>query len=129
VTQAWPAVSVEHVQAADDGDLSPGGHLTVRASVALGELAPDDVRVEMVYGRAGEADEIVDPDCVALQLDGGQGSGGMVRYIGSAELGQPGPFGYTIRVLPEHRLLSRPAELGLVTFPVAPAGMVNGDLR
>jgi starch phosphorylase len=49
--------------------------------------------------------------------------------VGSAQLGQPGPFGYTIRVLPEHRLLSGPAELGLVTFPGVPAGMVNGDLR
>jgi hypothetical protein len=32
-------------------------------------------------------------------------------------------------VLPEHTLLSGPAELGLVTLPDAPAGMVNGDLR
>ena len=129
VTQGWPAVSVEHVQAADDGDLSLGGQMTVRASVALGELAPEDVRVEVVYGRAGDADEIVDPACVALRLDGGPGPGGVARYIGSAQLGQPGPFGYTIRVLPEHRMLSGSAELGLVTFPEAPAGMVNGDLR
>ena len=129
VTLGWPAVRVEHVQAADDGDLSPGGQLTVRASVALGELAPDDVRVEVVYGRAGDADEIVDPSCDALRLDGGPGPDGVARYVGSVKLGQPGPFGYTIRVMPEHRLLSGPAELGLVTFPEAPGGMVNGDLR
>jgi glycogen phosphorylase len=129
VTVGWPAVRVEHVQAADDGDLSPGGQLTVRASVALGELAPDDVRVEVVYGPAGEADEIVDPICEALRLDSGPGPDGVARYVGSAQLGQPGPFGYTIRVMPEHRLLSGPSELGLVTFPEAPAGMVNGDLR
>jgi starch phosphorylase len=129
VTLGWPAVRVEHVEAADDGDLSPGGQLTVRASVALGELAPADVRVEVVYGRAGDADEIVDPSCDALRLDGGPGPDGVARYVGSAQLGQPGPFGYTIRVMPEHRLLSGPAELGLVTFPEAPGGMVNGDLR
>jgi starch phosphorylase len=129
VTRGWPAVRVEHVQAADDGDLSPGGQLTVRASVALGELAPDDVRVEVVYGRAGNADEIEDPTCEALRLDSGPGPDGVARYVGSAQLGPPGPFGYTIRVLPEHRLLSGPAELGLVTFPGAPGGMVNGDLR
>jgi starch phosphorylase len=129
VARGWPAVRIEHVQAADDGDLSPGGQLTVRASVALGELAPADVRVEVVYGRAGDADEIEDPTCEALRLDGGPGPDGVARYVGSAQLGQPGPFGYTIRVLPEHRLLSGPAELGLVTFPGPPAGMVNGDLR
>jgi starch phosphorylase len=32
-------------------------------------------------------------------------------------------------VLPRHPLLAGPAEMGLVTVPVAPAGMVNGDLR
>ncbi len=53
----------------------------------------------------------------------------MAWYIGEAVLGQPGPFGYTVRVLPRHPLLSAPAEMGLVTAPVAPAGMVSGDLR
>jgi starch phosphorylase len=128
VTKAWPGVRVEHVEG-DDGDLSPGGLLTVRASVALGSLSPDDVTVEVVYGRAAETDEITDPTRSALTLDGGVGADGVARYSGAAELGQPGPFGYTVRVLPSHRLLSGPAELGLVTLPDGPAGMVNGDLR
>jgi starch phosphorylase len=45
------------------------------------------------------------------------------------ELGGPGPFGYTVRVLPAHPLLATQAELGLITFPDAPAGLTNGDLR
>jgi starch phosphorylase len=113
----------------DDGELSPGGRLTVHASVALGSLSPDDVAVEVVYGPAAESDEITDPALSPLTLDGPVSPDGVARYSGTAELGQPGPFGYTVRVLPSHRLLSGPAELGLVTFPEAPAGMVNGDLR
>jgi starch phosphorylase len=128
VRKAWPAVRIEHVEA-DDGDLSPGGQLAVRASVALGDLTPADVCVEVVYGRAGDADEILDPIRSPLRLDGEVSPDGVARYAGSAELGQPGPFGYTVRVLPQHRLLSGPAELGLVTMPGVPAGMVNGDLR
>ncbi len=127
VTGAWSGVRVEHVEA-DDGDLSPGGSLTVRASIALGTLQPEDVTVEVIYGRAGDSDEIVDPDRAGLVLDGAVADG-VARYTGSAELGQPGPFGYTVRVLPHHRLLAGPAELGLVTVPGAPSGMVNGDLR
>jgi starch phosphorylase len=34
-----------------------------------------------------------------------------------------------VRVVPRHPLLASSAELGLVTFPQAPAGMTNGDLR
>ena len=42
---------------------------------------------------------------------------------------RPGPFGYTVRVVPCHPLLASTAELGLVTYPHAPEGMTNGDLR
>ena len=54
---------------------------------------------------------------------------GVVRYSGEVPLDRPGPFGYTVRVLPSHPLLDSRAELGLVTYPQAPAGMTNGDLR
>ena len=128
VTAAWPDVRVELVEA-EDGELVPGGRLAVRAGVALGALGPADVEVEVVYGLATDADEIVDPMRSALQLDGAVGPDGVAWYVGFAQLGQPGPFGYTVRVLPAHPLLSGPAELGLVTVPSAPAGMVNGDLR
>jgi glycogen phosphorylase len=128
VTKAWPGVRIEHVEA-DDGDLSPGGRLSVRASVALGSLTPADVSVEVIYGRAGDSDEIIDPSRSRMRLDSSIGPDGVARYAGSAELGEPGPFGYTVRVLPEHRLLAGSAELGLVTLPGAPTGMVNGDLR
>ena len=128
IRAAWPGVRVEHVES-DDGELSPGGRLIVRASVALGALAPDDVTVEVVYGRAGDSDEIIDPARSPLQLDGELAADGVARYSGAAELGQPGPFGYTVRVLPRHHLLAGPAELGLVAVPSAPTGMVNGDLR
>ena len=88
--------------------------------------------VEAVSGRANEHDELVDPSFVPLSPEGDGGEaqpGGVVRYSGEIELGQPGPFGYTIRVLPRHPLLASRAELGLVTAPDAPAGMTNGDLR
>ena len=54
---------------------------------------------------------------------------GTVRYAGEARLGRPGPFGYTVRVVPCHPLLASTAERGLVTYPEAPEGMTNGLLR
>jgi starch phosphorylase len=43
--------------------------------------------------------------------------GGRMRYEGTVTLDRSGPFGYTVRVLPSHRLLAGPAELGLVALP------------
>ena len=128
VAKAWPDVAIEHVEA-DDGEQSPGTRLVVRATVALGQLSPDDVTVQLVYGPAGDEDEISAPAFADLELDPDQAGGSAVRYVGEAELGRPGPFGYTVRVLPRHPLLAIPAEMGLITLPTAPAGMTNGDLR
>jgi starch phosphorylase len=157
--KAWPGVRVEHVEAdaAVGGELRLGSRLSIRATIALGGIAAEDVTVELVYGRAGEDDEIIDARHAVLSpLDtagpgdtagpaggdasgpaggdasgpaGGDASGGVVRYGGSVELDRPGPFGYTVRVLPRHPMLAVPADLGLVALPDAPVGMTNGDLR
>jgi starch phosphorylase len=128
VTQAWPEVRIEHVESRD-GEQYPGARLVVRAGVALGPLTPNDVTVEVLYGRTGDDDEIADPVRAELALESPPGGDTVAWYRGEAVLGQPGPFGYTVRVLPSHPQLSAPAEMGLVAVPDAPVGMANGDLR
>ena len=105
VSQAWPQVRIEHVEA-DDTDQSPGATLTVRVSVALGELSPEDIAVQVVYGRAGDQDEIIGPELRDLKLEEPPVAGSVARFSGQVALGRPGPFGYTARVLPSHPLLS-----------------------
>ncbi|MGH3224702.1 MAG: alpha-glucan family phosphorylase, partial [Streptosporangiaceae bacterium] len=140
VIDAWPGVRIEHVEAEAAGRRL-GSALAVRVAVTLGDLTSQDVTAEVVYGRPDDDDDIVQPGYVTLAaeplpagaLPAGAlpagGANGIVRYSGEVTLDRPGPFGYTVRVLPHHPLLGSRAELGLVTFPQAPAGMTNGDLR
>ena len=129
VMQAWPQVRIEHVESESAAGQRLGAALAVRVSVALDPLTRDDVAVEVVYGRVDEDDEIVRPAYATLTAEPDPAADGAVRYSGEVSLDRPGPFGYTVRVLPNHRLLDSRAELGLVTYPQAPAGMTNGDLR
>jgi glycogen phosphorylase len=132
VRSAWPDVRIEHVEA-DGGEPALGSALSVRVTVALAGLSAEDVSVEVVYGRPGEEDELASPSFSELSQEPGDPAstpgGDHARFTGSVELGQPGPFGYTVRVLPRHPLLASRAEMGLVTYPDAPAPMTNGDLR
>jgi glycogen phosphorylase len=148
VLQAWPQVRIEHVESEAAGQRL-GSVLSVRVAVALGELSRDDVTVELVSGRPDEDDEIVAPGYATLTAEepagtagaassassgspaspGSAGGAGLVRYSGEVTLDRPGPFGYTVRVLPWHPLLATRAEMGLVTYPQGPAGLTNGDLR
>jgi glycogen phosphorylase len=133
VEAAWPQVRIEHVEATSAGSLPQalGAALSVRVSVALGELEPADVAVEVVYGRPDQEDEIIAPSYTTLALDAPAAvtGGPLTRFSGEVSLDRPGPFGYTVRVLPNHPLLDSRAELGLVTYPEGPAGMSTGDLR
>ncbi len=128
VVAAWPQVRIEHVESEAAGQ-ALGSALMLRVLVALGELTEDDVMVEVVYGRPDDEDEIVQPAYATLTPEGPAGPPGLLRYSGEVPLDRPGSFGYTVRVLPNHPLLDSRAELGLVTYPQAPTGMTNGDLR
>ena len=79
-----------------------------------------------MYGRLGDDDEIIEPSYAPLTADD-SAQPPHTRFSGSVELDQPGPFGYTVRVLPSHPLLASRAELGLVTYPRRRHD--HGDLR
>jgi len=117
VRAAWPGVRVEHVESHGVGD-SPevGSTMSVRAFVALGSLTPDDVDVQLVHGTIAHEDDLKDVAVTSLQVTESYDVG-RHRYEGSISLGQTGPFGYSVRVLPKHQLLASPAELGVVAVP------------
>jgi starch phosphorylase len=114
---AWPGVRIEHVEGSGVG-ASPelGATLSIQAYVALGDLSPDDVDVQVVHGRAGEDDSLTDV-CTSPLAAGDTYEGGRYRYAGDVVLDRSGPFGYSVRVLPHHPLLAGPAEMGLVVWP------------
>ncbi|NUW34981.1 alpha-glucan family phosphorylase [Nonomuraea sp. SMC257] len=129
VSKAWPGVRVEHVEASGVGDTPEVGNvMELRATIALGDLAPDDVLVQAAYGRVGPHDELVHPGYLALTpVD--SDDDGRAHYAGVVPLDRTGAFGYTVRVVPHHPLAASPAELGLLTVPEEPVGMTNGTLR
>ncbi|MGH3209601.1 MAG: alpha-glucan family phosphorylase, partial [Trebonia sp.] len=100
VREGWSGVRIEHVEA-DGAEPSLGAVLDVRVTTSLGRLSAEDVCVEVVYGRLGDDDELVDPSYATLTPDD-SAQPPHTRFSGAVELGQPGPFGYTVRVLPSH---------------------------
>ncbi|HEY9562778.1 MAG TPA: alpha-glucan family phosphorylase [Nocardioides sp.] len=114
VRDGWDAVRIEHVESHGVAD-SPqiGSRLEVAAFVSLGELTGDDVAVELVHGRIGPDDELIDPRTLPLGV-AESWAGGRHRFDGALSLDRSGPFGYTVRVVPRHELAASAAETGLV---------------
>ncbi len=129
VRKAWPAVRVDHVETLGVGAVPEvGSNLELRAFVSLGDLGPDDVDVQVVHGLVDDDDQIADSSVVSLEHAEAY-EGGRHRYEGRVTLERTGPFGYTTRVLPRHRLLAAASELGLAVLPSPSVGMDSGLLR
>ncbi|MCX4561011.1 glycosyltransferase family 1 protein [Streptomyces phaeochromogenes] len=129
VRAAWPHVTVDHVEtSAGTPTAELGTTLSLRVRVALGDLAPDDVEVQAVSGRVDSEDGITDGTTAPLKPAGGPDLDGRWLYEGPLSLDRTGPFGYTVRILPTHRLLASSAELGLVAVPSEELGEGAGVL-
>lgn len=116
VRAGWGQVRIDHLDTAGVSETpAVGGALDLTAYVSLGDLSPDDVVVELVHGRVKGEDAILEPAALPLDLAESY-EGGRHRFATRLVLDRPGPFGYTVRVLPRHGGLASPAELGLVAL-------------
>jgi starch phosphorylase len=114
VIAAWPKVRVTHVESGGvDSVPQVGDELHLRATVDIADLNPEDVAVEVVYGRAHDSDKLDDVQRQALELTE-HVAGEPVVFAGTVELARAGTFGYNVRVVPAHPLLASSAEMGLV---------------
>lgn len=114
VREGWSGVRVDHVEAEAVAEIPQiGDDLTVTAYVQLGQLSPDDVVVEIGYGRVSESDHIHERKFGVLEQARAT-SEGKWAFTGSITIDRSGPFGYTVRIIPKHEFLTNKAELGLV---------------
>ena len=118
VHKAWSALRIVHVESWGVGDTPElGATLRLRAEIDLDGLTPADVDVQAVYGRVDDTDTLHSvARATMVDVDAGSTTGGTHFFEADVPLQRPGAFGYTVRVLPRHPMLSNPAELGLVTL-------------
>jgi len=115
VRSKWTQVQIGPIAADFPGQLKVGMQVPLRAEVSLGELAPADVRVELCVGRLNAQQEFVQTTTHPLELAESNGEG-THYFTGTFVCTESGSHGYTLRVVPSHRDLSDPLEMGLVRW-------------
>ncbi len=115
VRSSWDGVRIANVNA-ETTTAELGTDREVTVDVDLGVLGPSDVAVQLLHGRVGQGDELVDSALVTLKDGSPADSAGVVRYAGSFPCGSAGRYGFTVRVVPSHPDLATPIELGLITW-------------
>ncbi|HEY9309144.1 MAG TPA: alpha-glucan family phosphorylase [Microbacterium sp.] len=117
IKAAWNRISIASVDSSGiPAQAQAGDALEVRADVRLDGLSPDDVAVELLYGRTDEDDALARDHSVYRLSPTGDGVDGIRTFTGTLPLSVTGTFGYTVRVRPAHPQLVSPVELGFVTY-------------
>jgi glycogen phosphorylase len=110
VRAAWVDVKVIDVgvdtSAAHEGDIR-----TVRADVELGALDPSEVTVQALHGPIDSTGSFIGAPGAFTLASSDSGA-----FEGEYEVGEAGPYGVSVRVLPHHHDLVSPMEMGLVVW-------------
>lgn len=112
VQTGWSQVSIAAGGPAQ-GEMVVGRPLTVQATVRSGSLSPDDLAVELVYGRMADG-RLQDAAVLPMRLTAG--SAGEYAYETVLEIAESGQFDYGVRVRPDHPLLPNPFAAHLVRW-------------
>ncbi|ACV62625.1 alpha-glucan phosphorylase [Desulfofarcimen acetoxidans DSM 771] len=110
----WHHVDFKNVNFNGTKDMNVGDELTLSATVRLGPINHNDVRVEIAYGYESEH-SLHNIQTKPMNLVEAVGDG-LYRYSGSLQHAQQGTFGYTVRIRPSSTYFANDFELPLVTW-------------
>ena len=99
----WHEVAVLDVAVDQDG-VEIGNCAQIQAHVALGQLMPDDVRVQLYYGMLDSAGSIRKGESVDMRLAAHNGNGAYT-FETDHTYDATGLVGFSVRVLPHHPFL------------------------
>ena len=115
----WDRVRIRKVDVEAGDVITAGVPVRTTVEVELGELTPDEVRVEVVVGKMSVVDvaaPMAEPHVTRLVHNPNKGDAGAVVFEGEFSAASTGQLGVTARVLPLHAELPSPVEMGLVTW-------------
>jgi len=82
--------------------------------IDLGKLGPDDIDVQIYYGKVDNRFETNANNYVVMDFVGTNGENNLHTFSGEIKCKLTGNFGYTLRILPKHELLHNAFELNLI---------------
>ena len=113
----WPQINIRNVEFAisENCDLFVGEKLTVHATVHLGPIDPQHIRVQVCYGD-NENNKIANPQIIDIDHIKKLETQGDYLFTGEIPTAESGAYGFNVRVIPTHSSLSQEHELRLITW-------------
>ena len=110
----WDTVSVFDISGGTGRNLKVGESFSVECRVHLGEIAPEEVSVQLYTGRINAEGDLVSPRLVEMKP--GAADEQVYVYKTKVRCEAAGRQGYAVRVVPSHRDLVHPYLPGLLRW-------------
>ena len=101
IYENWSQIRIEKVNGELPTEIKVGDEFITQAEVQLGELAPEDVVVELYIGLVNPSGEIVRGRAVPMHVIK-HSKDGEYLFETNTQCTMSGLHGYTVRVLPHH---------------------------
>ena len=95
----WSQVHIAPPERINRGSSRVGDQIRITTRVHLGELHPEEVQVELYFGRLQGVDSVASSNSLQMQVVG-NGDNGQYEYECFLPCETPGHFGFTARVVP-----------------------------
>ncbi len=110
----WKDVHVAHVEASNGDAILKGADLSVQAWIKLGELSPDDVKIECIHGSLSGKNEFINSQRSPMDVVSHEGDSHLFKA--TIQCLDGGHYGYTVRVIPAHPNLAQKLIAGLMKW-------------
>lgn len=114
IERVWSQVSVSDVEL-DSKNTNVGSKATVTAQVYLGELKPEDVKVQLYVGSLDTRGDIIEGDAHDMTVASENGDGNYV-FTTDFKYARSGDHGLSVRVMPEHDFMHTNFQPNLITW-------------
>ncbi len=87
---------------------------SLSAEVFLGDLTPQDVEVQIYYGKVDQWEDTSNNYAIKMDYISTDEKANTHKFVGEIVCEITGHFGFTFRILPKHELLINPFELSVI---------------
>ncbi len=124
--RAWPKLSIEQVSEPPESPIGVNETVLVTVVVHLGELAADEVQVQIYSGSVDNDGGLIDGQSSDLihREDLGEGRH---RFQGSVQSIASGRHGYAVRIVPGGEIFDQICEPGLILWEGVPSHLPGGN--
>ncbi len=112
----WEDIKITQNNNLDNITMDAGNNIEVKCKVKLPNILPENVEVQVYYGKIQENGVVNDITIIPMKIQSANEENKTYEYIAKVCLKNGGNYGYTFRVMPKNEMLLDSENLNLVKW-------------